>query len=227
MTRADHQSLIDRACSPSSPLRVAVLASGSGSNLQALLDAVAAGDRSFSIVVVVTNIEQVGAAARAHAAGVPAVCVPHKGVSRGDHEQQVLQVLRAHDVEFVVLAGYMRVVTATLLQAFPSRVLNVHPALLPSFPGMHGAKQALEHGCRVAGCTVHLVDDGVDTGPIVAQGVVPVLFDDDEASLQRRIQTVEHRLLPAVVQGIATGRVVDVHGRPRWLDHDGAARDEP
>jgi phosphoribosylglycinamide formyltransferase-1 len=198
-------SLIERACSSSSPLRVAVLASGSGSNLQALLDAVAVGDRSFRVVVVVTNIE---------------VCVPHKGLSRTEHETQVLQALRAHDVEFVVLAGYMRVVTSTLLQAFASRVLNVHPALLPSFPGLHGAKQALDHGCRVAGCTVHLVDDGVDTGPILAQGVVPVLFDDDEASLQRRIQAVEHRLLPAVVQGIATGRVVDVNGRPRWLDHD-------
>lgn len=215
-------ALVSRPCSSSSPLRVAVLASGSGSNLQALLDAVAAGDRSFRVVVVVTNVEGAGAAARAQAAGVAAVCVPHKGLSRTAHEEQVLSTLRAHDVEFVVLAGYMRVVTSTLLQAFPQRVLNVHPALLPSFPGMHGAKQALDHGCRVAGCTVHLVDDGVDTGPILAQGTVPVLFDDDEASLQRRIQTVEHRLLPAVVEGIAAGRVVDVQGRPRWLDHDGA-----
>jgi phosphoribosylglycinamide formyltransferase-1 len=211
-------ALIDRACSSSSPLRVAVLASGSGSNLQALLDAVAVGDRSFRVVVVVTNVEGAGAAARAHAAGVAAVCVPHTGLPRTEHETRVLQALQAHDVEFVVLAGYMRVVTSTLLRAFPSRVLNVHPALLPSFPGLHGAKQALEHGSRVAGCTVHLVDDGVDTGPILAQGAVPVLFDDDEGRLQRRIQGVEHRLLPAVVEGIATGRVVDVNGRPRFLD---------
>jgi phosphoribosylglycinamide formyltransferase-1 len=213
-------SIVMRPCSSSSPLRVAVLASGSGSNLQALLDDVAAGGCSFRVVVVVTNIEGAGAAARALAADVPSVCVPHKGLSRTDHETQVLQTLQAYDVEFVVLAGYMRVVTSTLLHAFPSRVLNVHPALLPSFPGMHGAKQALDHGCRVAGCTVHLVDDGVDTGPILAQGVVPVLFDDDEASLQRRIQTVEHRLLPSVVQAIAVGRVVDVNGRPRLLDAD-------
>ena len=211
-------SSIARVCTPSSRLRVAVLASGSGSNLQALLDRAAHADCAFEVVVVVVNVVSAYALDRAAAAHVEAVCVPHKGLDRQTHERQILDVLMARDVELVVLAGYMRVVTSTLLDRFVRAVVNVHPALLPSFPGLHGAKQALDHGCRVAGCTVHLVDSGVDTGPILAQAAVPVLCDDDEAALQRRIQIEEHRLLPSCVDDIAAGRVVVRDGRVRLLD---------
>lgn len=201
------------------PLRVGVLASGSGSNLQALLDFGAerrsdqndARDHApaFRVVVVVVNVDGAFALQRAATAGVATALIPHKGLSRDEHEGRVAAALAEHDVELVVLAGYMRVLTGGFVGRFKRRIVNVHPALLPSFPGMHGAKQALDHGCRVAGCTVHLVDDGVDTGPILTQGAVPVEDDDTEETLQKRIQTQEHRLLPRVVAAIADGRVVD------------------
>ena len=205
--------LVGRTCTPDRPLRVAVLASGGGSNLQALLDA--RGQGPWDVVSVVVNVAGAGAIDRARAADVSVVVVPHVGLSRAEHETRVLDVLAAHDVELVVLAGYMRVVTELFVRRFPQRILNVHPALLPSFPGLHGARQALKHGCRVAGCTVHLVDAGVDTGPILAQAAVPILDDDDENTLQRRIQVAEHRLLPAVVTAWSEGRVVQRGGLTR------------
>ena len=214
---SDHP-LLQRQCSVEAPLRVAVLASGSGSNLQAILDDAARGGRAFVVVVVVVNVAGVRAFDRAVAAGIDAVCLPHTGLPREVHEQQIVAVLEAHHVELVVLAGYMRVVTSTLLSRYPRAVLNVHPALLPAFPGLHGARQALDHGCRVAGCTVHLVDSGVDTGPILAQAAVPVHADDDEDRLQRRIQVEEHRLLPRCIEDVAAGRVVVRDGRVRLLE---------
>jgi phosphoribosylglycinamide formyltransferase-1 len=210
--------LLQRApCPAERPLRVGVLVSGSGTNLQALLDAARAPGSVFSVVVVISNVDGVRALDRARTVGVPAVVEPHNGLDRAVHEERVHGHLAAAGVEVVVLAGYMRVLTSTLLERWARRVVNVHPALLPAFPGMHGAKQALEHGCRVAGCTVHLVDGGVDTGPILAQAAVPVLDHDDEAALQARIQREEHRLLPAVVSAYARGLVVDVDGRVRAL----------
>src|SRR5690606_33746879 len=128
------------------------------------------------------------------------------------YDAALVEVLRRHRVELVCLAGFMRLVGPTLLSAFPSRVLNIHPALLPAFPGMHGQRQAVEYGVKVSGCTVHLVDEGTDTGPIVAQAAVPVRDDDDEASLSARILEQEHRLYPAVVRWVAEGRV-SVSGR--------------
>jgi len=216
MTSND-RPLVARAFTPTSPLRVAVLASGGGTNLQALLDA---ANPAVRVVVVVVNVESAYAVERARAAGVAVVVVPHRGLAREAHEALVNDALVSHDAELVVLAGYMRVLTAGFVDALAARgvrIVNVHPALLPSFPGMHGARQALDHGCRVAGCTVHFVDGGVDTGPILAQGAVPVLDNDDEDALQRRIQAVEHRLLPAVVAAFAAGRVVERDGRPRCL----------
>lgn len=201
------RGLVERPCSAQEPLRVAVLASGGGSNLQALLDAMGP-QTPWRVVVVIVNVEGAGAIARAEACGVAVEVIPHKGRDRAAHEADVVAALIAVDVELVVLAGYMRVVTGAFVARFPRRIVNVHPALLPSFPGLHGARQALEHGCRVAGCTVHLVDDGVDTGPILAQAAVPILDADDEGALQRRIQVEEHRLLPAVVTAFAEARVV-------------------
>jgi phosphoribosylglycinamide formyltransferase 1 len=185
-----------------------VLASGGGTNLQAILDAVATGALDARVGVVVSNVAGAGALTRARAAAVEAVVVDHsRFADRKAFDGAVVEVLRSRGVEVVVMAGFMRLVTDVLLDAFPWRVVNVHPALLPSFPGVFAQKQALDYGVRVAGCTVHFVDRGTDTGPIVAQAVVPVLEDDDEESLRTRILAREHELLPRALQWIAEGRV--------------------
>jgi phosphoribosylglycinamide formyltransferase-1 len=184
---------------------VGVLVSGRGSNLQALLDAAADPAFPAEIVRVVSNVPDVYALERARKAGVDAVCVPSKGRPRAEFEQELLATLGP--VEWVCLAGFMRVLTPTFLGQFPGRVLNIHPALLPSFPGTHGPGQALAYGVTQAGVTVHLVDAGVDTGPILAQGSVPVLDDDTEDSLAARILAVEHRIYPMVLRWAAEGRI--------------------
>lgn len=185
-----------------------VLVSGSGSNLQAILDAVAAGTLHAKVGVVISNVATAGGLDRARKAFVPAVVVDHKlHASRELFDAAVVDVLRAHGVDCVVLAGFMRIVTPVLLDAFPARVVNIHPALLPAFPGTHAQAQALAYGVRVSGCTVHLVDAGMDTGPILAQATVPVLESDDETALRERILVEEHRLLPEVLGWIADDRV--------------------
>jgi len=202
------------------PLVLGVLVSGSGTNLQAILDAVAAGRLRAKIGVVVSNVATAKALDRARAAGVATAVVDHKAYpSREAFDAAVVETLRAHGVACVVLAGFMRLVTPVLLGAFENRVVNIHPALLPAFPGVHAQAQALAYGVRVTGCTVHFVDTGVDTGPIIAQSTVPVLDDDTEDSLRERLLAKEHELLPAVLQWIAEGRVEVVPGaegrRPR------------
>lgn len=203
----------------SSPFVLGVLVSGSGTNLQAILDAIESGRLKAKIGIVVSNIATAKALDRAKAAGIPATVVDHKAFqTRAAFDAALVEVLHAHHVDCVVLAGFMRIVTSTVLDAFPNRVVNVHPALLPSFPGIHAQRQALEYGVRISGCTVHFVDAGTDTGPIIAQASVPVLEDDDEASLSARILQKEHELLPTVLQWIADGRVVvdkPDGGRPR------------
>lgn len=189
-------------------ITLGVLASGSGTNLQAVLDAIAAGRLDARVAVVITNVPGAGALERAKAAGVPTCVVDHKGFAdRRAFDRAVVEALREHGVEIVVLAGFMRLVTDVLLGAFPERVVNIHPALLPAFPGTHGPRQALDYGVRVAGCTVHLVDGGTDTGPILAQAAVRVEDGDDEESLRERILAREHDLLPRVLQWMAEGRV--------------------
>lgn len=190
-------------------MRFGVLASGSGTNLQALIDAARAGELGpAELVVVGSNVPGCGALARAEAAGVMRFVVDHKAfASRADFDRTLLVELRARGVDLVVLAGFMRLLSAEFLAAFPDRVINVHPALLPAFPGVHAQKQALDHGVKWTGCTVHFVDAGVDTGAIIAQAAVPVTEDDDTERLRLRIQEQEHRLLPAVVRAIAEGRV--------------------
>lgn len=190
------------------PLILGVLVSGSGTNLQAILDAIEAGKLSAKVAVVISNVATAKALDRAKAAKVPAIFVDHKAFdSREAFDAALVEVLQSHGVECVVLAGFMRLVTPRLLEAFPDRVVNVHPALLPAFPGMHAQRQALSYGVAIAGCTVHFVDSGTDTGPIIAQAAVSVRGDDDEASLSARILEKEHELLPAVLQWIAEGRV--------------------
>ncbi|MDB4969398.1 MAG: purN [Myxococcales bacterium] len=195
-------------------MNVGVLVSGSGTNLQAILDAGARGQLGQArVVVVVSNVAGVRALERAEAAGVATAVLPHRQFpSRQAFDEALVATLRAQGVELVALAGFMRIVTPAFLQAFPQRVINVHPALLPAFPGIHAQKQALEYGARITGCSVHFVDEGCDTGPIIMQAAVPVLDGDDEAALTARILVEEHRLYPAAIRALADGRVT-VDGR--------------
>lgn len=216
-------------------IRLGVLASGNGSNLQALLDACGAGRIDAAVAVVISNVPGAGALERARRAGVPTEVIPSRGVAdRAAYDLGLVEVLRRHQVDLVCLAGYMRLVTPAFLRAFgPAggsrgcpRVMNVHPGLLPAFPGLHAARQALAYGARIAGCTVHFVDEGTDTGPIIAQAVVPVLPGDDEATLSARIQSEEHRLYPQAVQWYAQGRL-SLEGRRVALDGAPAAIPAP
>jgi phosphoribosylglycinamide formyltransferase 1 len=191
------------------PIRFAVLASGEGTNVQALLDAQAAGALApAEIVVVGSNRPGARALDRARAAGIAAASVDHKAYpTRGAFEAALIEALAPHAPEAVVLAGFMRVLTPRFLDAFPDRVVNTHPALLPAFPGGHAIEEALAAGVKITGCTVHFVDAGVDQGPIIAQRAVPVFADDDAATIRARIQHEEHALLPAVVRALAQGRI--------------------
>ncbi len=189
-------------------MKVGVLVSGHGTNLQALLDAEAAGQLGpASIAVVISNQPGAPALARAAAANVPAKVVPHEGLTREAFEDQLLAVLAHHDVELVVLAGFMRVLTAHFVDRYPLRIINTHPSLLPAFPGAKAAAQAIAHGVKLSGVTVHFVDSSLDGGPILAQVAVAVADDDDATTLQARIQREEHALLPALVQRLAVGDV--------------------
>ncbi|HEY1333555.1 MAG TPA: phosphoribosylglycinamide formyltransferase [Myxococcaceae bacterium] len=196
-----------------SSVPVAVLVSGSGTNLQSLLDAAATPGFPARIAVVVSNVPGVRALERATIAGVPTRVLPHQGYpDRPAYDRALVETIAPFGCRIACLAGFMRLVGPAFLRAFPGGVLNVHPALLPSFPGLHAHRQALEHGVKMTGCTVHLVDEGTDTGPIVAQAAVPVLDADTEESLQRRIQEQEHRLFPLALGLLASGRL-RVEGR--------------
>jgi phosphoribosylglycinamide formyltransferase-1 len=195
-----------------------VLASGRGSNLQAILDETASGRLDAAVKVVVSDVGDAFALERARRAGVPAVFVDPRGSGgKAAHEQRVVDVLRGHGVELVALAGYLRICGPALLAAFPGRILNIHPSLLPAFPGLHVQRAALEGGARFSGCTVHFVDAGVDTGPIVAQAVVPVLDGDTEDTLAARILRQEHRVYPHAIRLFAAGRL-RLEGRRVFVD---------
>ena len=183
-------------------MRVGVLVSGAGTNLQALLDA---DIMPASIAVVVSNNAAAAALDRARAAGVPAIVVDHRDRTRDDFEDALLDVLANHHVDAVVLAGFMRVLSPRFVAAFPQRIINTHPSLLPAFPGLGAPAQAIAHGVKLAGATIHFVDGSIDGGPIIAQVAVPVLPDDDAMSLHARIQREEHQLLPDVVRQMASG----------------------
>ncbi len=200
-------------------LDLVVLVSGSGTNLQALLDAIAERRLDARIRLVLSNVAGVKALARAEKAGVPTLVVPHKEYpNRAAFDAKLVEVVREAAPEgYVVLAGFMRILTATFLDAFPRRVINIHPSLLPAFPGVDAQKQAFEKRVCITGCTVHFVDAGTDTGPILAQGAVPVLEGDDRDALAARILVQEHRVLPAVLQWISEGRLrFDDAGHPRF-----------
>lgn len=202
-------------------LAIGVLASGTGTNLVSLIEAIEAKRVAARIAVVICNVPGAAALRRAEAAGIPTVCIPHAGhASREAFDAAVQAELERHGVELVVLAGFMRILGSAFVRGWHGRLLNVHPSLLPAFPGFAAHKQALDAGARITGCTVHLVDEGTDTGPIVAQAAVPILATDDEATLHARIQRQEHQLLPAVVGLFAAGRV-RLEGRKVHLDVPG------
>jgi len=186
---------------------IGVLISGRGSNLQALIDAGRRSELGGEIAVVFSNVETAPGLERARRAGIPVAFRDHRGRAREAFDAEVVGILRAHGVGLVCLAGYMRLLSPAFVQAFPGRVLNVHPALLPAFPGLHAQRQALAHGVKVAGATVHVVTDELDAGPILAQEAVPVLEGDDEASLAARILEAEHRIYPRAVRAMLEGRV--------------------
>jgi phosphoribosylglycinamide formyltransferase 1 len=186
--------------------RIAVLISGGGSNLQALIDAVRDGRLDATIAVVIANRDDAGGLARARSAGIEAIALSHRGwPSRDDYDRALASELRKRGVGLVCLAGFMRVVGAPMLDAFPHAILNIHPALLPAFPGLDAQRQALEHGVKIAGVTVHFVDAELDAGPIVLQRTVPVLDDDTRDTLAARILVEEHRAYPEAVKVVLDG----------------------
>ena len=199
-------------------LQIAVLASGSGSNLQAIIDEIAAGLLPAELCLVISDKPDAYALQRAQKADIPIkVLLPKDFASREEYDAQLVKLLRAAGAEAVALAGYMRLVTPVLLQVFPQRVLNIHPALLPAFPGLHAQRQAFEYGVKVAGCTVHFVDEGMDSGPIILQAPVPVLDNDDEDSLTARILGQEHVIYPLALRLLAEGKL-HIDGRRVRID---------
>ena len=195
-------------------IRIGVLVSGRGSNLQAIIDTIGNGTLSAEIAVVISDQADAYSLERARRHTIPAVHVSaasYKG-KRDAYDALLVQELQKRGVELVCLAGFMRIITPVLIRAFPSRILNIHPSLLPAFPGRHVQKAALAHGVKFSGCTVHFVDEGMDTGPIIIQAVVPILDRDTEDSLSERILTQEHKIYSRAIQLFAEARLV-IEGR--------------
>jgi phosphoribosylglycinamide formyltransferase-1 len=197
-----------------SKLKIGVLVSGRGSNLQAIMDNIENGSLSAQVAVVISDQADAFALERARKHNIPAVQVSAKGFKgkREEYDALLVQELRKFKVELVVLAGFMRIITRVLVQAYPNRIMNIHPALLPAFPGLHVQKAAIDHGVKFSGCTVHFVDEGMDTGPIIIQAVVPVLDTDTEDSLSARILKQEHRVFSRAIQLFGEGKL-KVEGR--------------
>lgn len=192
------------------PLRVAVLGSGKGTNLQAIINAIEAGTLNAKITCVISDVEDAFILERARRHGIPREFIsgaPFKTKLDGAAEEKFLATLRKHDAQVIALAGFMRIIKRRLLAAFPHRIVNIHPSLLPAFPGMESWKQALEYGAKVTGCTAHLVDAGMDTGPIIIQRHVPVLDTDTPESLHARIQIEEHIAYPAALRFMAANKI--------------------
>jgi phosphoribosylglycinamide formyltransferase 1 len=195
------------------PLRLGVLISGSGTNLQAIIDAIGRRELKAEIRLVISNRAGAYGLERARQAGIGTLVIDHRGFpSRETYDSQLLAELRAAEVELVILAGFMRLLSSVMTRAFPNRIMNIHPALVPSFPGLHVQKAAVEHGVRFSGCTVFFVTEGVDDGPIIIQAVVPVYPDDSEDSLAARILAQEHRIYPRAIALFQEGRL-EVSGR--------------
>jgi phosphoribosylglycinamide formyltransferase-1 len=198
---------------PLFPCVVAVLVSGNGSNLQSIIHSIESGGLNARIACVISNNPDAYALTRAETHGIP--CVVHENIgfsSRKEYDVSLVDILRGYGVELVVLAGYMRILSEVMVTAFPNAILNIHPALLPSFPGLHAQQQAIDYGVKFSGCTVHFVDCGTDTGPIILQAIVPVTQDDTEDSLSVRIQKEEHRIFPEALKLFVEGKL-KINGR--------------
>lgn len=199
-------------------VNIGVLVSGSGSNLQSIIDSIEAGRLAASIKVVISDNPSAYALERAKKHRIPTVVLLKKGFSsREEFDREVVKELKDFGVELVVLAGFMRIISAVILDAFPMRIMNIHPSLLPAFPGLDVQRKALEHGVKFSGCTVHFVDSGLDSGPIIIQAVVPVKEDDTPESLAKRILANEHRIYPQAIQFFSEGRL-RVEGRRVFID---------
>jgi phosphoribosylglycinamide formyltransferase-1 len=194
-------------------MKIAILASGGGTNLQAIIDAIESNALPVEIALVLSDKEDAYALERAAKHNIPTAVITKKDYpDREAFDKEAVRVLKEHKVELVVLAGFMRLITLIFLEAFSERIINIHPSLLPSFPGLNVQKKALEHGVKFSGCTVHFVDDGLDSGPIIVQAQVPVLGDDTVESLSERILKEEHRIYPLAIRLIAEGKV-KIEGR--------------
>jgi len=199
-------------------LKVGVLASGRGSNFQSIIDNINSGYLKARIVALITDNPKAYAIERAKNHGIEALIIQPKEFSNKDsYYSHIANVLKSKGVGLVVLAGFMRVVGRALIKEFPNKIINIHPALLPSFPGLHGQKQAADYGVKISGCTVHFVDEGADTGPIIIQAAVPVYEDDTEDSLSDRILKQEHKVFPFAIKLFSEGRIT-VKGRKVFMD---------
>jgi len=194
-------------------LKLGVLASGRGSNFQAIIDAIEAGALNAKVELLVVDNPSAFAVERAEKHGIPHLLIrPMDFASKDEFFVKIAEELKVRGVELVILAGFMRIVRKPLLDAFPMRVMNIHPAILPSFPGLHGQKQAVDYGAKISGCTVHFVDEGMDTGPVIIQAAVPVAPGDTEETLSARILKIEHRIFPEAIRLFSEGRI-EVEGR--------------
>ena len=195
------------------PCRIGVLVSGNGTNLQAIIDRIESGEIRAEIACVICNKADAFALARAARHGIPVVVHENAGFpERRAYDAATVDILRSHRVDLVILAGFMRILTDVMVNAFPNAIMNIHPALLPSFQGLHAQQQALDYGVRFSGCTVHFVDCGTDTGPIILQSIVPVEQDDTEETLSARIQKAEHQTFAKAIKLFVEGKVT-VEGR--------------
>jgi len=199
-------------------VNIGVLVSGSGSNLQSIIDHIEAGTLDAEIRIVISNNPDAFALERCRKHQICAMFVDHRQFdSRENYDRQTIAILKSSGVELVVMAGFMRLLSPEFFRAFPRRIMNIHPALLPAFPGIHVQKKAVEYGVKFAGCTVHFADEGVDTGPIIIQSVVPVYEDDTADTLAARILKEEHRIYPQAIQYYAEGRI-EIQGRKVFIN---------
>ena len=186
--------------------KLGVLLSGRGSNFEAIADNVAAGKIPAEIAIVISNKPNARGLARAEERGIAIACLPSRGLEREEYDRQIVALLKEKQVDLVCLAGFMRLLSAYFVREYPNRILNIHPSLLPSFPGLEAQEQALEHGAKISGCTVHFVDEHLDAGPIIVQAAVPILDDDTDETLSARILAEEHRIYTEAINLVLSGK---------------------
>lgn len=208
-------------------VNLGVLVSGSGSNLQSIIDHIESGTLPARIRIIISNNTGAFALERAKKHGIPAAVIKYEEFAgREDYDRKLVEILSDHNVELVVLAGFMRILSPYFLRSFPMRVMNIHPALLPSFPGVHGQKKAFDYGVKFSGCTVHFADEGVDTGPIIIQAIVPVYDTDTEETLSQRILKEEHRIYPKAIKLYVESKL-QIEGRKVRIKNHPQPEDTP